>query len=43
VATTLPIHRSRVMEKMGVRSVADLVRLAERMGSAAAIERWVLP
>ena len=25
-------HRGRVMEKMGVQSVADLVRAAERLG-----------
>ena len=28
----IKIHRGRVMEKMGVVSVADLVRLAERLG-----------
>jgi FixJ family two-component response regulator len=31
---TVKVHRSRVMHKMGVRSVADLVRLAERVGIA---------
>jgi FixJ family two-component response regulator len=30
VEKTIKVHRSRVMEKMCVRSVADLVRLAER-------------
>jgi FixJ family two-component response regulator len=25
------VHRSRVMEKMGVKSLADLVRAAERL------------
>jgi FixJ family two-component response regulator len=29
---TVKVHRSRVMHKMGVRSVADLVRMAERVG-----------
>lgn len=32
VEKTVKVHRGRVMEKMGVRSVADLVRLAERAG-----------
>jgi FixJ family two-component response regulator len=30
--TTIKVHRGRVMEKLGVRSVADLVRLAEKAG-----------
>ena len=29
---TVKVHRGRVMQKMGVRSVAELVRLAERGG-----------
>jgi len=29
---TIKIHRARVMEKMGVESLADLVRAAERLG-----------
>ena len=29
---TIKVHRARVMEKMGVQSVAELARLAERMG-----------
>ncbi len=29
---TIKIHRARVMEKMGVKSLAELVRLAERAG-----------
>jgi FixJ family two-component response regulator len=29
---TVKVHRARVMHKMGVRSVADLVRIAERVG-----------
>jgi RNA polymerase sigma factor (sigma-70 family) len=32
---TIKVHRARVMEKMQVESLADLVRLAERMGIAA--------
>ncbi len=29
---TIKVHRARVMEKMGVTSLADLVRAAERLG-----------
>ena len=29
---TVKVHRGRVMTKMGVRSVAELVRIAERVG-----------
>jgi FixJ family two-component response regulator len=32
VEKTIKVHRSRIMEKLGVRTVADLVRLAERAG-----------
>lgn len=32
VEKTIKVHRGRVMEKMGVRSVADLVRLAVKAG-----------
>src|ERR1043165_4207660 len=32
VEKTIKVHRGRVMEKMGVRTVADLVRLAEKVG-----------
>jgi FixJ family two-component response regulator len=32
VEKTIKVHRGRVMEKLGVRSVADLVRLAEKAG-----------
>src|SRR5262249_35805822 len=32
VEKTIKVHRSRMMEKMGVRTVADLVRMAERIG-----------
>jgi FixJ family two-component response regulator len=35
VEKTIKVHRSRVMEKMGVRSLADLVRMAERFGTTA--------
>ena len=34
VEKTIKVHRGRLMEKMGVRSVADLVRLAEKAGIA---------
>ena len=30
---TIKVHRARVMEKMGVESLADLVRAAERLGA----------
>ena len=29
---TIKVHRSRMMEKLGVRTVADLVRMAEKAG-----------
>jgi FixJ family two-component response regulator len=32
VEKTIKVHRGRMMEKLGVRTVADLVRLAERVG-----------
>ncbi len=35
VEKTVKVHRSRVMGKMGVRSLADLVRMAERIGITA--------
>ena len=31
---TVKVHRGRVMQKLGVRSVPDLVRLAQRAGVA---------
>lgn len=34
VEKTIKVHRGRVMGKLGVRSVADLVRLAEKAGIA---------
>jgi FixJ family two-component response regulator len=35
VEKTIKVHRGRIMEKLGVRSVADLVRLAEKAGISA--------
>jgi FixJ family two-component response regulator len=35
VEKTIKVHRGRMMDKLGVRSVADLVRLAEKAGIAA--------
>jgi FixJ family two-component response regulator len=32
VEKTIKVHRARVMEKMGVQSLAELVRIAARMG-----------
>jgi FixJ family two-component response regulator len=32
VEKTIKVHRGRMMEKMGVRSVAELVRLTQRAG-----------
>jgi FixJ family two-component response regulator len=32
VEKTIKVHRSRMMEKMGARSLADLVRMVERAG-----------
>lgn len=37
VEKTIKVHRSRMMEKMGVRSLADLVRIAERSGFSQAV------
>jgi FixJ family two-component response regulator len=36
---TLQIHRRNVMQKMAVTSLADLVRIAERLGIQAAGRR----
>lgn len=35
VEKTVKVHRARVMEKMGAGSLADLVRMAERVGAGA--------
>jgi len=35
VEKTIKVHRGRMMEKLGVRTVVDLVRLAEKAGIAA--------
>jgi FixJ family two-component response regulator len=35
VEKTIKVHRARVMDKMSVRSVAELVRLTERAGQGA--------
>ena len=35
VEKTIKVHRSRMMEKLGVRTVADLVRFAEKAGISA--------
>ena len=40
---TIKTHRSRVMEKMRVRSVADLVRLAEELDAAGVAPRPAPP
>jgi FixJ family two-component response regulator len=32
VEKTVKVHRARVMEKMAVQSLAELVRIAERAG-----------
>jgi FixJ family two-component response regulator len=39
VEKTVKVHRARVMEKMEVQSLADLVRLAEKVGVAAKKEK----
>jgi FixJ family two-component response regulator len=36
---TIKVHRARVMEKMGARSLAELVRMADRLGIADASMR----
>ena len=35
VEKTIKVHRAHVMEKMGARSLAELARMAERLGIAA--------
>jgi FixJ family two-component response regulator len=32
---TVKVHRGQVMRKMGARSLADLVRMADRLGLSA--------
>ena len=32
VEQTIKVHRSRMMEKLGLRTIADLVRMAEKAG-----------
>ncbi len=39
VEKTIKVHRGRMMEKLGVHTVADLVRLAERAGVPMAARR----
>ncbi|HSK31176.1 MAG TPA: LuxR C-terminal-related transcriptional regulator, partial [Candidatus Limnocylindria bacterium] len=34
VEKTIKVHRARVMDKMGANSVAELVRMAEKVGVA---------
>jgi FixJ family two-component response regulator len=34
VEKTIKVHRARMMQKMGIRTVADLVRMIERIGGA---------
>jgi FixJ family two-component response regulator len=36
---TVKVHRGRVMQKLGIPSVAELVRLVERAGAAPAATR----
>jgi FixJ family two-component response regulator len=38
VEQTIKIHRAHIMQKMGVRSVADLVRLTQRCGISARVQ-----
>jgi FixJ family two-component response regulator len=39
VEKTIKLHRGRMMQKMGVRTVADLVRIAERAGIRPPLRR----
>jgi FixJ family two-component response regulator len=39
VEKTVKVHRARIMAKMAVRSLADLVRIAERLGIAPTATR----
>lgn len=43
---TVKVQRARLIEKMGARSLADLVRMADRLGIAASLEAlqtWETP
>lgn len=40
VEKTIKVHRGRMMEKLGVRTVADLVRLAEKVGITGTSKFW---
>jgi FixJ family two-component response regulator len=40
VEKTIKVHRGRIMEKMAVRSIAELVRLTEQMGIAPCEEEY---
>jgi FixJ family two-component response regulator len=43
VEKTIKVHRARVMRKMNVESLADLVRVAERVGIKPAAGRTTRP
>jgi FixJ family two-component response regulator len=43
VEKTVKVHRGRVMEKMGVRSIAELVRRAQAAGISPASDRPAAP
>jgi FixJ family two-component response regulator len=43
VEKTVKVHRGRMMAKLGVRSVAELVRLADKAGIAPAHAAHVMP
>jgi FixJ family two-component response regulator len=43
VEKTVKVHRARVMKKMGVRSLAELVRLADRFSLAGGADPGVPP
>jgi len=36
---TVKVHRSHLMKKMGARSVADLVRMAQALGITAGTQQ----